>query len=99
MEGARRRPRPSRVPTYGPGGEPNEKVTLIPGCAECDAPWLPTDHERARVPSEGTISISRPTSSSTARTALNGSSAAERQAPYAAGSYRSRSVRSTENPN
>jgi hypothetical protein len=25
-----------------------ESVALIPKCAECDAPWLPTDDERWR---------------------------------------------------
>ena len=51
-----------------------ESVALIPQCAECEAEWLPTDHERWRASSAATSSTSRPSSSSTARDAPSASS-------------------------
>jgi len=52
-----------------------EGVATISRCAECEAHWLPADEERWRAYlGSDTGSMSRPRSSSTARTALSASS-------------------------
>jgi hypothetical protein len=53
-----------------------EGVALIPSCVECGSVWLPADEERWRA-DHGGDDLDEPAElSSTARSALNGSSAA-----------------------